>query len=269
MTDPFAEFKAAQREGWKSFAPLEAFTTMPASALVEFAGVRSGEALLDVACGTGPVAVTAARAGATVRALDLTPALLEHARRNAKTAGVDIDFKEGDVEALPYADASFDVVVSQFGHMFAPRPGVAIGEMLRVLRPGGRIAFSTWPPDQFIARLFAMLARYMPPPPGAAPPAAWGDPEIVRERLGRAVQDVHFERELILFPCLSPQHYRESMEATSGPVVKLVASLQGEPARLQQFRSELEEAAARYIVRNALRQHYLMTRAVKVSPAAR
>jgi SAM-dependent methyltransferase len=263
-TDPFTEFKAAQREGWASFAPLEMQTTMPAAALVKFAGVARGEALLDVGCGTGPVAVTAARAGGRVRALDLSPALLEHARRNADTAAVEIDFKEGDVEALPYPDAAFDVVVSQFGHMFAPRPDVAIREMLRVLKPGGRIAFSTWPPDQFVGHMFAQTARYVTPPPGAAPPSAWGDPGVVRERLGNAVKDLLFERELMLFPCLSPQHYRRAVEVTAGPVVKLVAALQAEPARLQQFRSELEATCASYFVDNAVRQHYLMTRATKV-----
>jgi SAM-dependent methyltransferase len=263
-TDPFTEFKAGQREGWKSFAPLEVFTTMPAAALVRFAGIKKGDEVLDVACGTGPTSVTAARTGARVRALDLSPDLLEQARHNASTAEVDIDFKEGDVEALPYADASFDVVMSQFGHMFAPRPDVALREMLRVLRPGGRIAFSTWPPDQFVARLFALTARYVPPPAGVEPPPAWGDPTIVRERLGTAVRDIHFERELMLAPCLSPQHYRANVETTAGPVVKLVAALKNEPARLKQFRSELEAAVSAYLVDNAVRQHYLMTRATKV-----
>src|SRR5215471_17857484 len=148
--DPFAQFKAAQREGWALFAPLEMATTRPAAALVKFAGVRSGETVLDVACGTGVVAVTAARAGAVVSGLDLTPALLARARENATLAGVEIEFTEGDVEALPYPDASVDVVLSQFGHMFAPRPELAVAEMLRVLRPGGRIAFSTWPPELYI-----------------------------------------------------------------------------------------------------------------------
>jgi SAM-dependent methyltransferase len=263
--DPFAQFKAVQREGWSCFAPLETFTIMPAAALVRYAGVRAGEALLDVACGTGPVAVTAARTGARVKALDLSPVLLEHARRNAKTAGVDVEFTEGDAEALPYPDATFDVVVSQFGHMFAPRPDKAIGEMLRVLRPGGRIAFSTWPHDQSVARMFALTGRYAPPPPpGAAPPPLWGDPNVVTERLGSAVQDLQFERDLMLFPCLSPQHYRQNVEATAGPVVKLVAGLASDPARLHQFRSELEALVARWFDGNAVRQHYLMTRAVKV-----
>ncbi|MGE3773888.1 MAG: class I SAM-dependent methyltransferase, partial [Gammaproteobacteria bacterium] len=131
--DPFAGFKAAQREGWALFAPLEAITTIPAAALVQFAGVTAGQRVLDVACGTGVVAVTAARLGARVRGLDLAPALLARARDNAEIAGVAIDFVEGDVEALPHADGEFDVVLSQFGHMFGPRPDVTIAEMLRVL----------------------------------------------------------------------------------------------------------------------------------------
>ncbi|HEV8201478.1 MAG TPA: class I SAM-dependent methyltransferase [Candidatus Polarisedimenticolia bacterium] len=264
-TDPFAQFKVMQREGWSHFAPLEAFTTMPAAALVRYAGIRGGQTVLDVACGTGPVAVTAARAGAKVCALDLTPALLEHGRRNAKTAGVEVEFTEGDAEALPYPDTMFDVVVSQFGHMFAPRPDKAIGEMLRVLRPGGRIAFSTWPHDQFVARAFALTGRYAPPPPpGSAPPSSWGDPNVVTERLGSAVKDLQFDRDLMLFPCLSPQHYRQNVEATAGPVIKLVAALASDPARLQAYRSEVEALASLWFADNAVRQHYLMTRATKL-----
>src|SRR5579863_10280804 len=141
--DPFEKFKAAQREGWSSFVPVEIMTTPPAAKLVKFAQIAAGQRVLDVACGTGVVAVTAARGGAKVSGLDLTPALLERARENAAIAGVGVDFIEGDAEALPYPDASFDVVLSQFGHMFAPRPAIAVREMLRVLKPGGRVAFST------------------------------------------------------------------------------------------------------------------------------
>lgn len=262
-TDPYAEFKAAQREGWALFAPLETFTTPPAASLVRFAGIRAAERVLDVACGTGVVAVTAARAGASVRGLDLSPVLLEHARRNAALAEVAIEFTEGDVEALPFDDASFDVVVSQFGHMFAPRPEVAIGEMLRVLRPGGRIAFSTWPADHFVGRMFAIVARYLPPPPGVGAPPAWGDPSVVRERLGAAVTDLHFDRDVATIPALSPQHYRASFETTAAPVAKVVAALASEPARLRELRAELDALVAAYRSDNVVRQHYLMTRAIK------
>jgi ubiquinone/menaquinone biosynthesis C-methylase UbiE len=115
---------------------------MPAAKLVKFAQVVSGMRVLDVACGTGVVAVTAGRRGARVFGLDFSPALLERARQDATVAAIDIDFVEGDAEALPYRSASFDVVLSQYGHIFAPRPEVALQEMLPVLKPGGRIAFS-------------------------------------------------------------------------------------------------------------------------------
>src|ERR1035437_3566868 len=147
--DPFESFKAAQKQGWAHFAPLEAITTATAARLVKRAAIHAGQRVLDVACGTGVVAITAARLGAHVTGLDLTPELLEHAPENSPIAAAEIDWHEGDVERIPFADGSFDVVVSQFGHIFAPRADVAIAEMLRVLKSGGTIAFSTWPPELF------------------------------------------------------------------------------------------------------------------------
>lgn len=261
--DPFAQLKAVQREAWGVFAPLEAVTTMPAAELVRHARVLPQQSVLDVACGTGVVALTAARLGARVRGVDLAPALIEHAKRNAALAGVEIDFLEGDAEALPYGDASFDVVLSQFGHMFAPRPEVAIAEMLRVLRPGGTIAFSTWPPEHFVGQMFALVGKYQPPPQGAAPPPQWGDPSIVRQRLGAAVTDIMFDRGVMCVPALSPQHYRKVMEETLAPVVKLVQTVQGDASRLAAFRAELDGYIGRHLENNMLRQHYLMTRAIK------
>ncbi|MBI5040109.1 MAG: class I SAM-dependent methyltransferase [Gammaproteobacteria bacterium] len=263
--DPFSQFKAAQREGWALFVPLEAYTTPAAASLVNFARVQRGEQLLDVGCGTGVVAVTAARAGAQVKALDLSPVLLERARWNAGTAGIAIEFAEGDVEELPYPDASFDVVLSQYGHMFAPRPEIAVAEMLRVLRPGGRIAFSTWPPELFIGRMFNLVGQYLPPPAGVPPVSLWGDPNVVRERLADKVADLAFEREAMYVPALSPQHVRESFEATAAPVVKLVQSLKDEPDRLARFRAELEALIAAFTQGNLVRQQYLMTCATKLS----
>ena len=121
--DPFESFKAAQKQGWAHFTPFEAITTPCAAQLVKRAGVRPGQRVLDVACGTGVVSVTAARLGARVTGLDLTPELLERARENARIAGVEIDWHEGDVEKLPFGDAAFDVVLSEFGHIFAPEAG--------------------------------------------------------------------------------------------------------------------------------------------------
>src|SRR4051794_10701721 len=124
--DPFAELKANQRQGWAFFSPVEAVTALAAPKLVKFARVKPGQRVLDVACGTGVVAVTASLAGAQTTGMDLTPELLEHARENARVAEVEIDFHTGDVEALEFPDSTFDVVLSQFGHMFAPRPDVAV-----------------------------------------------------------------------------------------------------------------------------------------------
>jgi SAM-dependent methyltransferase len=266
--DPFAKHKAAQREAWSSFLPVEVITTIPAAKLVKFAQVRPGQRLLDVACGTGVVAVTAARRGAKVSGLDLSPVLLERAQHNASVAAVDIDFIEGDAEALPYPDGSFDVVVSQYGHIFAPRPAVVLKEMLRVLKKGGRLAFSTWPPEHFTGRMFSFLAGYLPPPPpgteAPAPAALWGDPNIVRERLGASVTELTFDRGTLTAPALSVPHFRLAQEKTIGPLAKVVASLEDDPAKLAKLRAEFEALAGDAYDDNAIRMPFLMTRATKV-----
>ena len=261
--DPYAQLKASQRQAWGLFAPLEAVTTIPAAELVKHARVRPHQRVLDVGCGTGVVAVTAARAAAKVSGLDLSPVLIELAKKNASLAGVEVDFREGDVEELPYGDASVDVVLSQFGHMFAPRAEVALAEMLRVLRPGGTIAFSTWPPEHFVGQMFALVGKHVPPPQGVSSPPQWGDTNVVRQRLGDAVTDIFFDRGVMTFPALSPQHYRKGIEETLGPVAKFVASLQGESLKLAAFRSEFDDLVGRYLEGNALRQQFLMTRATK------
>ena len=264
--DPLTTFKSQQKKIWSDFAPLAQHTTPPAARLVKHAGIRAGQRVLDVACGTGVVSVTAARLGAHVTGLDLTPQLLEQARENARIAAVEIDWREGDVEQLPFADSNFDVVTSQFGHIFAPRPELAIAEMLRVLKSGGTIAFSTWPPELFVGRMFALVGRYAPPPPpGVSPPGQWGDPNVVRQRLGAAVRDIVFDRGRMLIPALSPRHHRENTERTAPPVMRLVESLtQADPAKLAEFRREMEALAAEYFENNTVRQDYLLTRAVKI-----
>ncbi len=264
--DPFESYKAEQKKRWAHFAPLEVQTTPCAARLVKHAGIRAGQKVLDVCCGTGVVSVTAARLGARVTALDLTPELLQRARENAAIGNVDVAWHEGDVEALPFGDASFDSVLSQFGHIFAPRPEVAIREMLRVLKPGGTIAFSTWPPELFVGRMFALAASYLPaPPPGVAPPPLWGDPNIVGQRLGNAVKDILFDRATMLVNTLSPAHHRTVSERTAGPLVRLIAELSAsDPAKLEGFRRRYDALASEYFEDNILRQGFLMTRATKI-----
>jgi SAM-dependent methyltransferase len=264
-TNPLTQFKEAQKQGWAHFSPLEALTIPQAARLVRHAGVRAGQQVLDVGCGTGVVAVTAARRGAHVTGLDLTPQLLERARENGRIAGVTVEWHEGDAESLPFADASFDVVLSQFGHMFAPRPELAVSEMLRVLKPGGTLAFSTWPPEHYVGRSFVLVSRYLPPPPGIVSPALWGDPNVVTERLGSRVKDIFFARARMEVPVLSLPHHRARVEGTVGPMVRLVEMLSAsDPHRLTQLRSEFEALAAEYLQDNILQQDYLMTRAVKL-----
>ncbi len=262
-TDPLTQFKAAQRDAWATFIPLTSFTIMAAASLVDFAEVRSGQSLLDVACGTGIVALTAERRGARVRGVDLAPALLAEARQLTGSLGVQVEFHEGDVEALPFADSSFDVVLSQFGHMFAPRPQVAIDQMLRVLKPGGRIAFSTWPSTLLMARLFELVGEYLPLPAGVAAPAAWGDHAIVRQRLGDGVRQIEFNYDDTTVPALSPRHLAVALEAAVAPVTQVVQRLHEQPARLRQFRERLDALIGEYFSRNRVRQTFLMTRALK------
>ena len=261
--DPFTDFKRKQRESWTTFTPAATFTTPVAAHLVRFAGIRPGESVLDVGTGTGVVAVTAARTGARVSALDLTPELLLQARENARIAGhPEITWQEGDAEALPYRDASFDVVVSQFGHMFAPRPEVTVAEMRRVLKPSGRVAFATWPPEHLVGRMFALIGRNSPPPPpGAASPTLWGNPAVINERLASAFGEPFFERGTMVYPALSLTHYRVFIEASIGPMRKVVEGVADAPDRLARVRADFEALVTPYYVDNQIQQSYLLTRA--------
>ncbi len=248
---------------WASFAPAANFTTPVAGELVRFAAITAGEKVLDVGTGTGVVAITAARRGADVTGLDLTPPLLEKARENERIAGLEqIQWKEGDAEDLPFEDASFDVVVSQFGHMFAPRPSVAVDEMRRVLKPGGRVAFVTWPPEHLIGRFFAFVGRNSPPPPpGAEPPPLWGNPLVITERLAARFHPPFFSRGTMHVPALSLGHFRRFMETSVGPLQKLVEGLASDPQKLSAIRAELDALVLPYYEGNVVRQDYLLTRA--------
>lgn len=262
-TDALATFKENQKKSWGLFAPIEIFTTMPAATLVNFSGLKSGQKVLDVGCGTGVVAITAARFGAKVSAMDLSPVLIERANENAAIAEVQVNFQEGDVESLSYADDSFDVVLSQYGHMFAPRPEVAIKEMLRVLKPGGTIAFSTWPPDLYVGRFFSLVAKYSPAPEWVSPPTLWGDPNFVRQQLGNRVENLTFDQGTMFFTALSFGHYRKSVESTIGPLVKLLQESKDNSEKINQFRQELANLAREYYVDNHFKQHFLMSKAFK------
>jgi len=263
--DPFLQFKESQKQGWAYFSPLESLTIPQAPRLVRHAKARAGDRVLDVGCGTGVVAITAAKLGAHVAGIDLTPELLERARQNASISQVSIDWREGDAEDLPFDDGAFDVVVSQFGHIFAPRPEVATAEMLRVLKPGGTIAFSTWPPELHVGRSMALMSKYLPPPPGVPSPTLWGDPRVIQERLGSKVKDIVFDRACLMVPVLSLQLHRANSERVVGPLIKLVEALSAsDPEKLAHFRAEAEALAAEYLEWNSLRQDYLLTRATKI-----
>ncbi|MGH7662311.1 MAG: class I SAM-dependent methyltransferase [Vulcanimicrobiaceae bacterium] len=263
--DTIAEYKEGQKERWRHFLLTQERTAPAAGQLVKHAGIRAGQRVLDVACGTGVVAVTAARRGAHVTGLDLTPELLERAKENAEIAEVTVTWMEGDVEELPFANESFDVVTSQFGHIFAPRPDVALAQMLRVLKRGGTLAINTWASEMFTGRSMRLLASYTPPSPaGALSPALWGDPNVVRERLGDAVENISFHRDAMHVASLSPRHSRISMEKTSGPIIKLVERLsKDDPEKLARFRAEYEALAAEYFEDNILVRDFLITTATK------
>jgi len=265
-TDQIAQFKSKQRETWTmgNFGDMAVFTTPVAGHLVRYAKVNGSHSVLDVGTGTGVVAITARNLGANVTGLDLTPALLEQAKASAQLAGYDdIAWHEGDAEALPFPDATFDVVLSQFGHMFAPRPEVAMSEMMRVLKPGGTIAFATWPGEQLIGRQFSLMSRYVPPPPGVPSPVMWGDVTVVRQRLGDQVNQIHQERGIMAVPALTPKHYRYFQEAKAGPFIRAVQALQQDPEKLEMLRKEMDEILGEYLQENVIRHEYLLTRAKK------
>jgi len=183
--------------------------------IVERARIEPGMDVLDVACGTGNATIPAARAGARVTGLDFAPALLEIARERCADAMVEIDFVEGDAQELPFDDASFDRVVSVFGHMFAPDHRRTADEMKRVLRPGGAIAVASWAPDGVIGRMVGVTAELIPPPPDVQPPLLWGTEDHVRELLG----DGEFDRREIAWTDESVESYSQFMLGSFGPLL--------------------------------------------------
>jgi SAM-dependent methyltransferase len=214
--------------------------------VAERAGAGPGLELLDVASGTGNVSVPAAQAGANVTALDLTPKLLEEQRGRAAAASVEIELIEGDAEQLPFADASFDRVTSCFGVMFAPRQKIAAEELVRVLRPGGRVVVAAWTPAGMVGRMFAASAPYMPPPPeGFVPPVMWGDEAHVRGLFEGSDVELSFELRTVSFEGASVEAWVERDERILGPSVMAKAALE-QQGRYEELRRDVVDLYSQF-----------------------
>jgi ubiquinone/menaquinone biosynthesis C-methylase UbiE len=211
-------------------------------------GVRPGEAVLDVAAGSGNAAIPAARAGARVVACDLTPELLAAGRARAAAQGVELEWREADAEALPFADGQFDTVMSCLGVMFAPHHQASATELVRVCRPGGTIGLLNWTPEGFIGQMFATMTPYAPPPPpGAQPPPLWGREDHVRALLGDQVTGITAQRQALRvekFP--TPEAFRDYFKARYGPVIAAYQAIAGDPDRVRALDAALAGLARRY-----------------------
>ncbi|MEU6188587.1 class I SAM-dependent methyltransferase [Nocardia sp. NPDC047038] len=216
--------------------------------LVEACRIGAGQHVLDIAAGSGNAAIPAAETGAEVVASDLTPELFEAGRRLAAERGVELRWQQADAEALPYADADFDAVISCVGVMFAPFHQAAADEMLRVTRPGGTIGLINWTPTGFIGQMFATMKPFAPPPPpGAQPPPLWGDETHVRSLLGDRVTDLELRREnAVIDRFADGAEFRDFFKSYYGPAVAVYKAIAAEPDRVAQLDRELTELAARH-----------------------
>lgn len=241
MSIDVAGFKDGQRRMWSAGDYPELAKTIQgvADVTVQRAGVKAGERVLDVATGSGNAAMAAAGAGAEVTGLDLTPRLLEVARRRSQQAGVQIEWLEGDAEELPFPDGSFDRVTSCFGAMFAPRHEVAAHELVRVTRPGGTVAVTAWTPEGLNGKMFKTVGSYMPPPPpGFVPPVMWGTEAHVRSLLGGSGAELSFEKLSVMFEYESPEGWVEYNSKILGPTILARAALEPE-GRWDELEAEL------------------------------
>lgn len=216
-----------------------------AGAFINRLGLKPGERLLDVACGSGNLTIPAARAGAVVTGADIATNLLEQGRARAAAEGLTIQFDEGDAESLPYDDASFDLVVSMFGAMFAPRPQLVAAELVRVCRPGGRIAMANWTPEGHIGQMFKATGKHVPPPPNMPSPLKWGDEATVRELLHDGVADLKLTRRIgrFNFP-FTPAEVVEHFRTYYGPTQRAFAALDSNAQAA--LRSDLEQLWAQH-----------------------
>jgi ubiquinone/menaquinone biosynthesis C-methylase UbiE len=241
--------KAAQRAMWTAgdydrFARATVWDVGPV--LVEACGIARGQRVLDVAAGTGNVAIRAALAGATVVASDLAPEHFEAGRRGAAAAGVDLEWIEGDAERLPFDTGTFDVVTSCFGAMFAPRHQAVADELVRVCRPGGTIGLVSFTPEGTGGGFFSLLAPFAPPPPpGAEPPLLWGQEEHVRALFGPRCAQLTTTRRTYVERAPSAEDYCALFAETFGPLVALRASLADRP----QQRADLDRAFLEAVIR--------------------
>jgi ubiquinone/menaquinone biosynthesis C-methylase UbiE len=238
--------KARQQATWASgdFAVVGTTLQIVGETLCETADVRSGEHVLDVACGNGNAALAAARRWGRTVGLDYVPDLLEKAAERAQAERLDIELIEGDAEAMPFADGAFDVVLSTFGVMFAPDHAKAASELLRVCRSGGRIALASWTPEGFIGELLRTVGRHVPPPAGLTPPSAWGKPEHLAALFGDGISSLTTERRDFAFRYESAAHFIDVFRSFYGPTHKAYAAL--DEAGRAKLTADLESLLARH-----------------------
>lgn len=239
--------KAKMKSVWSAgdFGKIALSIETGAEEFIERLNLQKGERVLDVACGTGNLAIPAARKGAIVTGVDIAPNLVEQARARAASENLECRFDEGDAENLPYEDAGFDTVVTMFGAMFAPRPDVTASELVRVCRSGGRIAMANWTPSAFTGKMFKTGARHVPPPPNIPPPVLWGDEQTVRERLREGIAELHVTPRPIMFQYpFPPAEVVEYFRQFFGPTKVAFAAL--DDAGQAALRRDLEELWTEY-----------------------
>lgn len=242
QTTEFDALKARLRATWIAgdFGQIAKFLAREADGFVKRLELKPGTKVLDVACGTGNLSLPAARLGATVTGIDIAPNLIEQARANAAQEGLNAQFEEGDAEALPYADASFDAVMTMYGAMFAPRPDLVAAELKRVVKPGGIIAMANWTPTGFIGQMFKTTAGHVPPPAGMPSPVLWGKDDVVRERFGDGVSEVKTTPRVVPFAFpFSPAEVVEHFRVYYGPTNKAFGALDEE--KQAALRRDLED----------------------------
>jgi len=231
--------KTRQQGAWSSgdYAVIGTTLQIVGETLGEAVDIAAGERVLDVAAGNGNASLAAARRGAEVTASDYVPALLEGTRARAAAEGLTNTTREADAEQLPFADASFDAVLSVFGVMFTPNQERAAAELARVCRPGGRIGVANWTPDGFIGQMFKIVGRYAPPPAGVRPPLEWGSEARIKELFGASVRTIAAQRKHFVFRYRSPQNWVDTFRNYYGPTLKAFAAL--EPEQQRAFEDDL------------------------------